>query len=280
VIGFPIRHSLSPVFQQAAFDFHGIAAQYEAWETPPEMLVAAVERLRRPDHLGANVTVPHKQAVMAMLDDVHPLARRIGAVNTIVNQDGRLVGYNTDAAGFLQGLEREAGYGVADKRALVVGAGGAARAVAFALLEGGVADLAIANRRPERAAALASDLQAQGSPVAIESLGTGFDDLSMAVAKADLLVNATSVGMRHTAEEGASPVPPPLLRRDLFVYDLVYNPPETVLLRAAAAIGAPALNGLPMLIYQGAEAFTLWTGRQAPIGLMFERAKEAMQRHG
>lgn len=276
IIGYPIKHSLSPVFQQAAFDFHGIPARYEAWETLPEGVAAAVARLRHPSYLGMNVTVPHKQAVMPLLDEIDPLARRIGAVNTIVNRGGRLIGYNTDAAGFLRAVQREAGYSVAGRRALLVGAGGAARAVVFSLLEAGVASLAIANRRPERAADLVADLRGETGRSVVHALAMGEDELAAVVAAVDLLVNATPLGMRHTAHEQAMPLPGHLLRPGLLVCDLVYNPPQTPLLRAAAAAGAATLEGLPMLIYQGAAAFELWTGQQPPLGLMFERARAAL----
>jgi len=276
IIGYPIKHSLSPVFQQAALDFHGIPARYEAWETPPEAVAAAVARLRQPGYLGMNVTVPHKQAVMPLLDEIDPLARRIGAVNTIVRRGDRLVGYNTDAAGFLRALQRKAGYDPTEQRALLIGAGGAARAVAFALLEAGVAFLAIANPRSERAAALAADLGGQTGDAEVCALGAGENELAGVVQTTDLLVNATPLGMRHTAGEHDLPLPAHLLRQGLLVCDLVYNPPQTPLLRAAAAAGAATLDGLPMLIYQGAAAFELWTGQQAPLGLMFERARAAL----
>jgi len=269
LIGYPLRHSISPRFQQAGFDFLGLPVEYQAWETPPERVAAAIERVRRPDCLGINVTVPHKQVVIEHLDAVDDAAATIGAVNTIRNQDGRLTGHNTDLAGFLRPLG-EAGVSLEGARAVVVGAGGAARAVAFALAWGGAAELTVAARRPEAAEALAGALagQARGvvRAVALSALTPGYD----------LLVNCTSVGMLHAPGEGQSPLRREQIDPDGLVYDLVYNPPLTPLLGLARAGGARTLGGLAMLVYQGAAAFEIWTGLKPPIGLMMARAEEAL----
>lgn len=280
VIGYPIKHSLSPVFQQAAFDFHAISARYEAWEVPPDQLIEMVARLREPEFLGANVTVPHKERVIPLLDEIDRLAARVGAVNTIVNRQGRLVGFNTDVEGFLNALRHEASYSPVDKRALLLGAGGAARAVAYALLEGKVASIAIANRSVDRAERLILDLREHiddvGSAPSLRALRGSAGELAEVVASVDLVINATSVGMLHGEFEKDLPMPGSLLRSSFLVYDLVYNPPLTPLLRAAAERGAAVLPGLPMLIYQGAAAFKLWTGMDAPAGLMLARAQEKL----
>jgi shikimate dehydrogenase len=287
LIGYPLKHSISPRFQQAGFDFLGLPVTYEAWETPPERVAEAVARVRQPDCLGMNVTVPHKQAVMALLDRVDERAAAIGAVNTIRNDGGVLTGFNTDLDGFLRPL-REHGFRLEGARAVVVGAGGAARAVAFALAWEGVADLAIAARRPEQAEALADHIRRArpagpaahlpSEPRAGEPEGVAptvralpLDDLTPTY---DLLVNATSVGMLHSAAEGQSPITAAQLDPDALVYDLVYNPPVTPLLGLARR----RLGGLPMLVYQGAAAFELWTGQKPPIGLMMARAEEALTR--
>jgi len=269
LIGYPLRHSISPRFQQAGFDYLGLAVEYQAWETPPERVAEILERVRRPDCLGINVTVPHKQAVMDRLDAVDEAAATIGAVNTIRNEAGRLRGFNTDLAGFLRPLD-EAGVDLKGARAVVVGAGGAARAVAFALAGAGAAELTLAARRPEPAEALASEVggRAQGRvrALALSAVAPGYD----------LLVNCTSVGMLHAAGEGQSPLRREQIDPGALVYDLVYNPPLTPLLGLARAVGARTLGGLPMLVYQGAAAFEIWTGLKPPIGLMMARAEEAL----
>jgi shikimate dehydrogenase len=215
------------------------------------------------------VTVPHKQAVIDRLDAVDDKAATIGAVNTIRNEDGRLRGFNTDLAGFLHPLG-ELGVELDGARAVVVGAGGAARAVAFALAWAGVAELTVAARRAEPAAALASALggHARGAVRAIRP--------SEVTPGYDLLVNCTSVGMLHAPGEGQSPLRGEQIDPGALVYDLVYNPPVTPLLGLAQAAGARTLGGLPMLVHQGAAAFELWTGLKPPIGLMMARAEEAL----
>ena len=207
IFGYPIGHSLSPVFQQAALDHHEIDARYEAWETSPADLGAAVELLRGVEYLGANVTVPHKVEVMAHLDEVDELARFIGAVNTIVKCGERLIGHNTDAGGFVESLRLAGGFDPKGRRALLLGAGGAARAAAFALVRGGASELVIANRTLERAVALAAELGGACRGVSAIRLADAAS-LGEAAAGADLVVNSTTVGMRHTPQQDASPLPP------------------------------------------------------------------------
>lgn len=272
VVGFPLKHSLSPVFQQAALDYYQIDAIYEAWETPPAALADAVRRLREPDYLGMNVTVPHKQTIMAHLDRIDSLAARIGAVNTVVKQDGILFGYNTDAAGFVEALRRDGAFDPAGRRALLLGAGGAARAVAFALLDAGAARILIANRHEARAAELCAALATPRASFLPWNMAT----IARHLDQVDLLVNCTTVGLRHTPTEGISPLPALPLAPHLLVCDLIYQPAETPLLAQARAAGARTLGGLPMLIYQGAAAFHLWTGRPAPIDVMAAAARAAL----
>ena len=272
IIGYPLGHSISPAFQQAALDELEIDARYVAWPTPPEELAARVDSLRANDVLGANVTVPHKQAVMPMLDEVLPVAESIGAVNTIINRDGLLIGANTDASGFTRSLEQEARFSVARKRALIVGAGGAARAVAFGLAWEGVSELVIVNRTAERAAELARDVS---ETTATETRGGGFEDVSNA-ASFDLIVNCTSMGMAGGPEpEGVPPIEG-LLKRGVLVCDLVYNPQVTPLLRLARERGAWVLGGIGMLVYQGAAAFEFWTEREPPEDIMYSAALKAL----
>jgi shikimate dehydrogenase len=229
--------------------------------------------LRSPDCLGANVTVPHKEAVLPLLDFVDQEAALIGAVNTIVHRNGRLVGYNTDGVGFLQALDR-VGFDPKGTGVLLLGAGGAARAVAFALARHGAAAIYIANRTVERARRLVKEV----NEVALVATGLPLteDALEAVWGAYDLVVNSTTVGMRHTEAEAASPLPRRFLSRRLLIYDLVYNPPETTLLQEALAAGARGVGGLGMLVYQGAAAFELWTGRPAPVEVMFTAAQEGL----
>lgn len=275
LIGYPVSHSISPKFQQAAFDASGISARYEAWEVPPERLGEVVASLRDPGYLGANVTLPHKQAVRAFLDEIDPVASAIGAVNTIVRAGDRLIGYNTDTVGFARSLRDDAGTELNAQTIGVVGAGGAARAVVAAVLGGGAARLILAARRVEQAEALLGDL------APLNRSGTAVQAVSLAeagsrLAEVAILVNTTPVGMAHRADEHELPIPAEILRPDVLVCDLIYNPPRTPLIKAAGARGARTLNGLPMLVYQGAAAWELWTKQAAPVKLMRRAAEEAL----
>ncbi|MBN1661146.1 MAG: shikimate dehydrogenase [Anaerolineae bacterium] len=268
-MGWPVGHSVSPAMHNAAFAALGLSWRYEPLAVPPEDLAHAVERLAAEGWRGANVTVPHKEAVVGLLDDVDGPARTIGAVNTIVTRQGGLVGANTDAPGAMEAL-RQGGFEPAGRRALVLGAGGAARAVVYGLLSAGCG-VTVHNRTPERAAMLARDLGGVGPPVVTAS---NLADLDLGAF--DLLVNATSAGMApHVA---ASPWPEALpLLAQWTVFDLVYNPAETRLLARARAAGARVVEGLPMLVQQGALAFRLWTGATAPVGVMDAAARHALE---
>ena len=274
IFGYPIGHSISPAMHRAAFGRMGFDATYDAWEVKPEDLGEAVDGLRAKDCLGANVTVPHKQAVMAHLDDIEDLARNIGAVNTIINDGGRLTGTNTDALGFVTSLRNEGGMEPGGMTALLVGAGGAARAAAYALASEGVKSLTIANRTVERAEALAGEIRGTGTDA--RAIGMDEEGLAEACGNAGLIVNSTSVGMLHGPAEGRSPIPAGGIAAGCVVYDMVYNPPATPLLEAAGKAGAVCVGGLPMLVYQGAESSRRWTGRQPPVDAMFGAAKEAL----
>ncbi len=286
LIGYPVKHSVSAAFHQAAFDHMGMRAQYLLWEVPPEDLEEKLKELREPDHLGANVTIPHKEAVIPLLDHVDEMARRIGAVNTIVNQGGHLVGFNTDAQGFLTALRGEGEFEPQGRRAVLVGAGGAARAAAFMLLEAGIGTLAIVNRNLDRADALVQDLE-RGQKGRKEAARGGQEGrttaypwepeaLARALDNCDLVVNCTPLGTRSSQWEGHSPLSAALIPPSALVYDLVYNPPETPFLAEARKAGARTLPGLPMLLYQGAASFQLWTGRKAPVEVMYAAARRAL----
>ncbi len=258
VIGDPVAHSLSPVMQNAAFRHLGIDVGYELWPTPLTELPARIAAIRKGAVLGANVTVPHKQAVMPLVDQLSDTAQLVGAVNTIIVADGGLLGDNTDVAGFARSVD-ELRPGWKPARAVVLGAGGASRAVLVALRELGAATILLANRTDERAHRLVAALSVVHAQV------TPWRELPDALAGADLLVNATSLGWHP----GEIPIEARLLDRlapDALVADLTYR--DTDLLRAAAATGRATLDGLPMLVYQGAASFERWTGRPAPVDVM------------
>jgi shikimate dehydrogenase len=276
LIGHKLKHSISPQFQQAAFDYLGLDIRYELWDTEKDELPGVVQGIRGFSKLGANVTIPYKEAVLPLLDKVDQLARRIGAVNTIVKKDDKLVGYNTDASGFMKALEEEGGFVPKGKRAILLGAGGAARAVGFALVGAGVKSLVILNRTQDRGEALAWDLKIADTEV-IALLWKDGRTLK-ALGECDLLVNCTSVGMKDSTAEGKSPIGVGLIPKRALVYDVVYNPIETPLISAAKKAGARTLGGLSMLVYQGAAAFELWTDQPAPVDIMMRMAKRALTR--
>lgn len=279
IIGYPLKHSISPRFQQAALDFYKLDVRYEAWERAPSQLAEAVDHLRLPDCLGANVTIPHKEAMLSLVDETDEKARRIGAINTVVKDPVKLTGYNTDAPGFLQALGAEK-FDIRGKRALLLGAGGVARAVVYALVDGGAASLVLLNRTPERAHALASavreDASLSGQTVAV-SVSPWEERLQGNLLNTcQLIVNCTSIGMKHSPDEGRSPLDGALIPKGALVFDLVYNPVDTPLLVAAKRAGAKTLGGLAMLVYQGALSFELWTGKKAPLDVIFKAAREAL----
>jgi len=267
LIGKPLAHSASPVFQQAALDHCGVDARYELWETEVEELPVAVERMREEDCLGANVTIPHKERVIPLLDSVDPLAQRIGAVNTVVNDNGRLRGHNTDILGFGHALRRDGGFDPSGRHAVILGAGGAARAVAVALIDGGVASLTITDIDQERSAGLLRHLGDQSGGV-LRSVPPATAELAAAASTCQLLVNCTPIGMRHSPTEDDTPIAVELIPADALVFDVVANPPETRLLAEARRRGARTVSGLAMLVYQGAESFRLWTGLEPPVDVM------------
>jgi shikimate dehydrogenase len=255
LIGRPIRHSLSPQMHNAAFAALGIAARYELWEIDEDKLPELTSRLRSDAFLGANVTIPYKERVLPLLDALTPLAQRVGAVNTIIRRDRQLIGDNTDVEGFTQAL-REAGWS-ADRRSVVVlGAGGAARAVVVALVNLGVARITLVNRHIERAHELATSIAADRVDVVPWGIAA-----QTAIAGCGLLVNATPLG------SATATMPDLPLHRDMLVIDLLVHA-ETPLLVQAGKAGARTVDGRVMLLYQGAASFTRWTGCPAPVAVM------------
>lgn len=274
LIGYPLGHSISPVFQQAAFDHLGLDIRYELWETKPEKLAEMVKGIRDSGKLGSNVTVPYKQDVLPLMDELNEIAADIGAVNTIVKRGKKLIGYNTDAEGFLRALESEGKFDPEGKQVTMIGAGGVARAIGFVLVKAGIASLTLFDIDRARAEKLAESLRAARVTVLPSDKGSAYEE---AIGGADLLINCTPIGMKHSPTEGQSPVRAELISPKSFVYDVVYNPPKTALLEAAERAGARTLGGLPMLVYQGVAAFELWTEKAAPVALMMKKARGALR---
>jgi len=265
LIGDPVEHTMSPAMHNAAFARMGLDFVYVPFRVKPEDLTQAVAGMKAFNIRGLNVTIPHKVAIIPLLDELDPLAERIGAVNTVVNDGGVLQGFNTDAIGFLEALMQR-GVEPKGKKVVVLGAGGAGRAASFVLAERG-AQLLILNRRQELgwAEELAEQLtQAFGKEVRAMELTDG--NLAQALEGAYILVNATSVGMTPNTDE--TPSGADMLKPSLVVFDVVYNPVKTKLMRQAEQIGAQTISGLEMLVWQGALAFELWTGAKPPIELM------------
>ena len=280
LIGWPVEHSLSPAMHNSAFASLSLNWCYVPMPVHPERLGEAVAGLRALGFVGANVTVPHKEAVMPLLDHITPEALAVGAVNTIsisseVLPEGMTIGHNTDWQGFLTALS-EGGFDPQSKRAVVLGAGGAARAVAYALVQSG-AQVTVLNRTPARAQALVQDVIQLLPALDIRSLPLTRQILEERTAEAHLLVNTTPVGMWPRVDR--SPWPDDLVfPGHLTVFDLVYNPCQTRLLRQALTVGARIIGGLGMLIHQGAVAFELWTGKKAPVKTMYEAARKHFSR--
>jgi shikimate dehydrogenase len=259
VIGSPIAHSLSPLLHNAAFTALGLGALWhsQAFEVAPGQAASALAAMRRADVSGLSVTMPHKADVAALVDQCTEVARRLGAVNCVVNHEGVLLGTNTDGEGFLASLARGAAFSPAGQRCLVIGAGGAARAVVLALADAGAEQVAVLNRTPERAATAAALAGPVGWPVP-----SGDEARLQAIRSADLVVNATPFGMEGASPVGTAPwlVAPDLLHPGQVAADLVYAPRPTPWLIGAAAAGARSVDGLGMLVHQAAAQLVLWTG--------------------
>lgn len=330
VFGYPLGHSISAVFQQAAFDSLGLAVSYSAWPVTPADFPARLRELRHQRFLGANVTIPHKEAALWGVDHADPVATAVGAVNTIARRGNELYGYNTDVPGFLDLLARDCGEGPRGESVLLLGAGGAARAVGLALLLAGAGRLVVANRSLDRGhqlgehlasipaatvlelrARLASHLppraalpqappgnshghvdarpaQGSGAPAGhaeatdlaphIDVVAWHSDRFAVEAQRCRYIVNCTAAGMLGPHQD-SSPLPSAvILRLDATVIDIVANPLQTRLMAWARMAGRRAVGGLPMLIYQGAEAFSIWTGREPPLGVMREAALDHMRR--
>ncbi len=277
LIGHPLGHSISPAIFAAAFAAAGVDATYEPWDTEPGVLAARIEALRGDGFLGASVTIPFKQAVVPLLDRTEAAATTAGAVNTIVHQSGKLVGHNTDVAGFARALKEDAGFDARGKRCVLLGSGGAARAVGLALVEAGASVVYVVGRQPRKIEALVLTLKPLTQPgTTISWAYWGDGSFLRSVAEADLVVNCTPVGTAGSPMAGESPIQATLIAAGCTVFDLVYNPTPTPLVAAAEARGAKAVGGLGMLVYQAAEQFKLWTGKNADVAVMLKAAKAAL----
>jgi len=274
VMGYPVEHSCSPAMHNAAFAALGLDWVYVPLPVYPDHVGEAVRGLRAMGFAGANVTVPHKQAVLPHLDDLSYTAQVVGAVNTIVVRDGVLYGDNTDAAGFLGALS-DAGFDAAGAYVAVLGAGGAARAVVQALAQAGARRVRLYNRHVGRAWRLCRDMAKFYPEVHFQA--AALERVCEIEDETDLLVNTTPLGMWPETEASPWPVAWPIPSQ-LTVFDLVYNPAETLLLTQARATGAETVSGLGMLVHQGAAAFELWTGHRAPVAVMREALEGALLR--
>jgi shikimate dehydrogenase len=269
LIGHPVAHSLSGAMHQAAFDELGIDATYELWDRSPLQLGDAVEELRTDAFLGANVTIPHKERVVPMVDRLTEEGHATGAVNTITREGRRLIGHNTDVPGFKVALDRLVGKQKMPRHAVVLGAGGGARAVVYGLITEGFQRIVVFNRHLHRAEGMVKHFARSAAHMELRAMPWHESIIEAELAKTKILVNATSIGL--TRDE--SPIAGEILHPDLLLLDLIYN--RTRLLRDAAALGCTVLDGELMLLHQGAAAFALWTGQPAPIELMQAKLAEA-----
>ena len=266
IFGHPVSHSLSPLMHNSAFAALGLDCVYTAFDVHPDDIGKAADAIRALGISGVNVTIPHKQAIIPHLDEVSPDAKHTGAVNTVKNEGGRLTGYNTDVGGFMRDAREELGISPEGASVLLLGAGGAARAVISAFGMNGAKRIAIANRTPGKAEKLAEEFGRFFPDTTIYPVDSGDPGaMTKELGLTDLLVNSTSGGM-----EGASGLEINIgaLRDGAAVYDLVYKPRETKLVKEAKALGHKAVGGLGMLLYQGALSFEIWTGENAPVDVM------------
>jgi shikimate dehydrogenase len=272
LIGHPVAHSLSGAMQQAAFDSKGIDARYEVWDKLHLELAEAIVELRGDDFLGANVTIPHKEKVVPLVDRTTEEAHATGAVNTVTKEGRKLVGHNTDVAGFDIALQTLVGKQKMPRQAVVLGAGGGARAVVFGLIREGFQRVIVFNRHLHRAEGLVKFFGRSAAHMELRAMPWHESVIEAELSKTRIVVNATSVGL--VADE--TPIPGELIPPDLLLLDLVYNPARTRLMREAEAAGCQVMNGELMLLHQGAASFHLWTGEPAPLDLMRETLEAAL----
>ncbi len=273
VFGFPVKHSASPAMHNAAFRACGLDYVYLAFEVKPENLRDALLGLPALGISGANLTIPHKEKAVQYMNELSEEAAGIGAVNTVIIEPGKLKGYNTDIEGFAKSLSEDAGFAAEGKKVVIFGAGGGSRAVLFALAHAGVSEVTIASKPLDQAEKLASEVAHKFPEVKIKAIPFDSKSVGEEISSCSLLVNATPLGMK-----GEIPVSnTECLHEGLTVYDLVYTPATTPLLEEARKRGAQAVNGLSMLVYQGAASFKLWTGVEPEISIMKQAARERIK---
>ena len=274
VFGYPISHSLSPAMHNAAFKYLNLDYIYIAFEVKPSDLKAVVKSIPALNISGINLTIPHKEAVVPYMDKLTREAELIGAVNTIEVQNSGLIGHNTDALGFIRSL-REFGVSIKGKSVLLLGAGGASKGVGFALVLNKAKEICIANRTLEKAKVLASNLRKKANFSKVSVIPLEHKHLKSVLKNTDILINATSSGMKS---KDPLLVPSDSIIKKIIVYDLIYNPPETKLIRLAKKKGCLTINGESMLVHQGAIAFEIWTKRKAPVEIMKKALRKALPR--
>ncbi|HFI0645120.1 TPA: shikimate dehydrogenase [Streptococcus suis] len=270
VVAKPIKHSISPFIHNLAFKETGVNGVYVAWEIPEEDMAVTLENIKRYDMFGINLSMPYKQAVIPYLDSLTDSARLIGAVNTVIHKDGKLIGHNTDGIGFFKSLERLKGFQVKNKRLTILGGGGASTAIIAQAALDGAKEITIFCRQQslERTqTSVAPIVQATGVPMKV-LVNDDSQLMQKEISQADLLVNGTSVGM----DSISLPIPASLqFPEKLMVADVIYQPFETPLLKLAQSQGKPTINGLGMLLFQAAEAFQSWTGKEMPTNLIWDQ---------
>lgn len=274
LIGDPVEHSISPVIHNEVFKKLGLNYVYLAFRVVSNELEHAVRGLKALGAVGFNVTLPHKVAIIKYLDELSSEARSIGSVNTVVSSGGKLVGYNTDVIGVTNTF-KSLSINLHDVSVVVLGAGGAGRAVVHALASNGSSSIYIVNRTLGKAVELANEFSTKFPYVEFRPMSLTLNNLQTALERSQILINTTSVGMYPKVDE--SLIPLELLRNDLTVFDIVYNPVETKLLRDARSRGAKTIDGVHMLVHQAAASFRLWTGVEPPIDFMFDVAYSSLR---
>lgn len=272
IFGYPVEHSFSPAMHNAAFAHLGLDYVYVPFAVRPDHLGSAVAGIRALGLAGVNVTIPHKSTVLEFLDELSPEARLIGAVNTIINRDGVLTGFNTDAAGFVRSLREEGGVTPEGIRILILGAGGAARAVSIQLALAGAKEIVFSTPIPDEVVSLRGIIT-QNTGTEVNEAQWDSKEIAKTLQNVDLIINATPIGM-HPKTSEMPPAEIEAIPRGTLVCDLIYNPRETLLLQKASSHGLSTLNGMGMLLYQGAIAFGLWTGTEPPLDIM----RQALER--
>lgn len=273
IIGWPVKHSLSPIMHNAAFEHLGLDFCYIPFAVKEDHVEKAIKGITALNISGLNVTIPHKESLIPFLSETSEEVKMIGAVNTIKIMDNRLIGYNTDGPGFIASL-KEAGINIKDHSLLILGAGGAAKAVVFQSVIEGAREIIISNRTVQKAITMKKQIEKHYPSAKIKTTGIGYDELKDIIDRVDIIVNATSVGLKSG---DPSPIPKELINKRMFVCDLIYNPPETSLIKYAKASGCKFMNGVGMLLHQGVIAFKIFTGSEAPVEVMRNSLEDALK---